>query len=69
VAIAASTPLPLAKRSRAGLSASRLAFLQLLIELAVQQVEHDLKEDEYKVWKRQPTLLEDYQLAIDPICY
>jgi hypothetical protein len=67
--IAAGTPSPPAKRSRARLLASRLAFLQSLIELAVQQVEHDLKEDEYKVWKWQPTLLEDYQLAIDPIHY
>jgi hypothetical protein len=48
-AIAASTPSPPAKRSRARLLASWSAFLQLLIELAVQQVEHDLKEDKYKV--------------------
>jgi hypothetical protein len=68
-AIAASTPLLPVKRPRAGLSASRLAFLQSLIELAVQQVEHDLKEDEYEAWKQQPTLLEDHQLAIDPIRY
>jgi hypothetical protein len=67
--IAAGTPSPPAKRSRAGLSASRSAFLQSSIELAVQRVEHDLKEDEYEVWKRQPTLPEDHQLAIDPIRY
>jgi hypothetical protein len=47
-AIAAGTPSPPVKRPRAGLSASRSAFLQSLIELAVQQVEHDLKEDEYE---------------------
>jgi hypothetical protein len=68
-AIAAGTPSPPVKRPRARLSASRSAFLQSSIELAVQRVEHDLKEDEYEAWKRQPTLLEDHQLAIDPIRY
>ena len=32
-------------------------------------MEHDLKEDEYEVWKQQPTLPEDHQLVIDPISY
>jgi hypothetical protein len=68
-AIAASTPSPPVKRPRARLSASQSAFLQSLIELAVQQVERDLKEDKYKAWKQQPTLPEDYQLEIDPIRY
>ena len=68
-AIAAGAPSPPAKRPRAGLSASRSAFLQSSIKLAVQQVEHEIKEDEYEAWKRQPTLPEDHQLAMDPIRY
>ena len=35
----------------------------------MQQVEYSLREDEYEVWKRQPTLPEDHQLALDPIQY
>jgi hypothetical protein len=50
-AIAAGAPSPPAKRPRAGLSALQSAFLQSSIEIAVQQVEQDLKEDEYEVWK------------------
>ncbi|KAH8714038.1 hypothetical protein GQ44DRAFT_567819, partial [Phaeosphaeriaceae sp. PMI808] len=47
---AATPPL---KKPRLGLSASRSAFLQSSIEQTIRQVEANLKEDEYEIWKRQ----------------
>jgi hypothetical protein len=59
-AIDAGARSPPAKCAYAGLSASQSAFLQSSMELAIQQVEHNLKKDKYEVWKQQPTLREDH---------
>lgn len=67
VAGSAATTPPL-KKPRVGLSASRSAFLQSSMELAMKQVEASL-EDEYEVWKRQPVLEEDDPLALNPVQY
>ena len=56
------------KEPRVGLSASRSAFLQLSMEAVMKQVEAHL-EDEYEVWKRQPTLDEDNPLPLNPVQY
>ena len=56
------------KKPRVGLSASRSAFLQSSMDAAMKQVEANL-EDEYEVWKRQPTLDEDDPLALNPVQY
>jgi hypothetical protein len=56
------------KKPRVGLSASRSAFLQSSMDAAMKQVEANL-EDEYEVWRRQPTLDEDDPLALNPVQY
>jgi hypothetical protein len=68
VATGAANSPPL-KKPRVGLSASRSAFLQSSMEQAIKQVEVNLREDKYEVWKRHPTLAEDDPLALDPIQY
>jgi hypothetical protein len=54
---------------RVELLAPQSAFLQLSMEQAIKQVEINLREDKYKVWKSHPTLAEDNPLALDPIQY
>jgi len=68
-AILAQTVTPPPKKSRLELSTSRLAFLQLLIEQSIRQVEASLAEDEYEIWKRQPALAEEDRLSLNPLLY
>jgi hypothetical protein len=54
---------------RVGLSAPQSAFLQSSMEQAMKQVGINIREDEYKVWKKHPTLAEDDPLVLGPIQY
>jgi hypothetical protein len=65
----ANAVTPPQKKPQLRLSASRSAFLQSSIETNLRQVEASLKEDKYKIWRRQPALAEEDRLSLNPLLY